>query len=259
MSGGLVVHFSRNVFAAAIWCSRNSESFSKVNGDNILMENNKVPVYTIFEKTDDNVSYVVKPLNGDFKKVYPSGFEFDLNSNDSAAIGNVIRQSDRTYIEKKFSYQGVPVHLKHLPTSVQIDGPRRPLTDLLISNSIFLVSNRFRAVVEELEPQIHQFASVELVWKDDLYAGNYFWFYPCARVDGMNRVETTHELRRDRYWKEVFNGNYVVDLLRVGNNNIWIDPRVLAFYHPFVSETFKKAMDTAAVSGVGYHEVSTTD
>jgi len=218
-------------------------------------ERRPMPVYTIYVDTGEEHSYAAKPLDGDFKQVFPDGFDFDPNSNDPAAPGNMIRQPDKTYIQRKFGYQGVPVLLEHLPSRVQLDGPKRKLTDLLISNSVLLVSDRFRSVVQDLEPDRHQFAPVKLVWNDGSQAADFFWFYPCARVDGMDRAATTHELHRERNWKHTPGGTYVVSLNRVGDHNIWIDPRILAFDFPFVTEKFKRSMDDVEVEGVGYREI----
>ncbi|TJV04208.1 MAG: DUF1629 domain-containing protein, partial [Mesorhizobium sp.] len=66
--------------------------------------------------------------------------------------------------------------------------------DLMMHNSFF-VSGKFREVVEKLEPGLHQFVPVELLWKDGSHAASYFWFYPCNRIDGMDREQTTHEFR----------------------------------------------------------------
>ena len=66
-------------------------------------------------------------------------------------------------------------------------GQERQLTDLQRAHDIFLVSDRFRQVVEKLEPGVHLFAPVELVWEDGSHAASFFWFYPCSRVDGIDR------------------------------------------------------------------------
>ncbi|WP_353682751.1 DUF1629 domain-containing protein [Mesorhizobium sp.] len=123
--------------------------------------------------------------------------------------------------------------------------------DLMMHNSFF-VSGKFREVVEKLEPGLHQFVPVELLWKDGSHAASYFWFYPCNRIDGMDREQTTHEFReKSGLWMNRPGGSYVVNLQRVGGRNVWIDPRMSGFDLPFVSETFKLAMSEAGVRGIG--------
>jgi len=214
-----------------------------------------MPVYTIYVDTGEDYSTAAKSLDGNFKKVYPAGFEFDPESSDPAAPENTIRQPDRSYVQKTFARQGLRVVPDHLPKTVQLEGPRRDPGDLLISNSVPLVSQRFQAMVEGLEPGRHQVAPVELVWTDGSHAGSFCWFYPCARVDSMDREKTTHDLHRGRYWKRTPGGVFVVSLARVGAHHVWIDPRVLAFDLPFVSAEFRGAALEAKLSGIGYHEL----
>lgn len=215
-----------------------------------------MPVYTIFPDAGSKYNYAAKPQDGDFKQVYPAGFEFDPHSNDPAAARNMIRQPDRTYVRKLFVSQGLPVTPDHLPSKVKIDGPKRSLTDFLMSHSVFLVSSRFRSVVEELEPNRHQFIPVDLIWRDGSPAGVFFWFYPCARVDCMDREATTHTfIERIGLWKYVSDGKYVVNLDQVGNHQVWIDQRLTAFDYPFVSAAFRAAADKAGLKGVGYNEL----
>lgn len=127
-----------------------------------------------------------------------------------------------------------------------------------MAHSIFLVSEGFRNVVEELEPGVHQFSPVELLWEDGSHAASFHWFYPCARVDGMDRVQTTHELDdKAQLWVPKPGGKYVVSLEQVAGHHIWFDPRLAAFNLPFVSDTFKRAMAEAGVTGIGYHELAT--
>lgn len=171
---------------------------------------------------------------------------------------NSTRLPDGTWVKKNEFYQGVRVDSTHLPTKVIWKGRKRHLTDLQRAHNLFLVSDRFRQVLEGLEPGIHLFKPVELVWEDGSHAASYFWFYPCARVDGIDREHTTHELREKAgLWMNRPGGQYVVNLAQVTGHNIWIDPRMNSFDLPFVSEAFKQAMADAGVSGIGYHELPT--
>jgi hypothetical protein len=258
-AGGLVLQAPVEACAAVLKQDLFQEDSAAAGRNTLSIERKPMSVYTIYVDASEEHNYGAKPMDGDFKQVYPVGYEFDPNSNDPAAAGNMIRLPDRTYVVKKFSYQGLPVHLEYLPSKVQLDGPKRSLTDLLMSNNVLLVSDRFRSVVEDLEPDRHQFAPVKLVWNDGSPAADFFWFYPCARIDGMDRAATTHELHRERNWKHTPGGTYVVNLSSVGDNNIWIDPRLLAFDFPFVSDKFKRSMSKSGVDGIGYREILTTN
>jgi hypothetical protein len=208
-------------------------------------------VYTIFNDTGEEYISGFTLLDGDMRKVLPVGFECH-------PVTNRARLSDGTSVKKNEFYQGVRVDPTHLPTRVTAKGRKRQLTDLQRTHNIFLVSDGFRKVVEGLEPGIHLFNQVELVWEDGSHAGSYFWFYPCVRVDGIDRQQTTHELREKAgLWMNKPGGQYVVNLAQVADRNIWIDPRMNSFDLPFVSEAFKQAMADAGVRGIGYHALPT--
>ncbi len=208
-------------------------------------------VYTIYNDTGEDHISGFKFLDGDMKQVLPVGFEFN-------PVTHSAKLPDGTRVRKKEFYQGVRVDLTHLPTKVVWKGRKRQLTDLQRAHNILLVSDGFRKVVEELEPGIHQFAPVELVWEDGSHAASFFWFYPCTRIDGMDRDHTTHRFEDSAgLWMNNPGGKYVVNLGKVGNHHVWIDPRMNSFDLPFVSRALKKHLEDAGVRGVGYHELPT--
>jgi hypothetical protein len=206
-------------------------------------------VYTIYVDASDEHNYSAKPMDGDFKQVYPVGIDFH-------PVAKAARMDDGTLVYQAFRNQGMKVDATHLPTKVKIGGPKRSLTDFLLSNSVLLASPDFMAVVEGLEPNQHQFVPVQLVWEDGSHAADFFWFYPGARIDGMDRENTTHEFNEQSgLWQNTSNGKFEVNLDQVGNHVLWIDPRLAAFDLPFVSETFREAASKANLRGIGYHEL----
>ncbi len=130
-----------------------------------------------------------------------------------------------------------------MPKKVEWGGAKRQLTDVQRAHNIFLVSEAFRNVVEQLEPNVHQIVPVELVWSDGSHAASFYWFYPCNRIDSMDRHHTTHELSEGSgLWMAKSGNRFVVSLKQVAGRHIWIDPRMNSFDLPFVSEVFKQAM-----------------
>ena len=208
-------------------------------------------VYTIFADPGADFGRRSDPVDGDRRKVFPVGFEFH-------PVTNSVRLEDGTRVRKSSTYQGVPIDPTNMPTKIKVGGGKSPPADLIMHNGFF-VSGKFRLVVEELEPRLHQFIPVELVWKDGSHAASYFWFYPCNRIDCMDREHTTHELtEKAGLWMNRPGGSYVVNLERVRGHDVWIDPRMAGFDLPFVSETFKQAMSEAGVRGIGYNAMKTT-
>jgi hypothetical protein len=206
--------------------------------------------YSIFNDTSEEGFSGFQFLDGDMKKVAPVGFDFH-------PVTHRVKLPDGTSVRRNEFYQGVPVDATHLPTKVVWKDKKRRLSDFRRAHNIFIVSELFRSTLEELEPGVHQFKPVKLVWADGQPAGDFFWFYPCNRIDGMDRALTSLEFREDTgRWKTKPGGKYVVNLAQIGDRHIWIDPRMAAFDLPFVSKAFKRAMTDAGVKGIGYSELA---
>ncbi|WP_367714277.1 DUF1629 domain-containing protein (plasmid) [Nitratireductor sp. GISD-1A_MAKvit] len=211
-------------------------------------------VYTIYWKQPEEYTSDLRVLDGDFKQVYPTGFEFNPNSTDVAAVGNMLMQPDRTFVERMWTYQGLPVDMTHAPTRVQYTGRLEEMADVMRASSWFVVSERFRSVVERLEPGKHQFQPVELVDAEGNHLAHYFWLVPCARVDGMDREHTTHEFYKERSWRQIPGKKYVVSLKQTAGHHLWIDPRT-NFGTVFISQELHDALEAANLGGLGFGEL----
>jgi hypothetical protein len=205
-----------------------------------------MPVYQIYNDTGEEGISGSDMLDGDIGKVQPEGYEF-------AAPTYSVILSDGTIIRKGSITVGLRIDPTFLPTKIRWGGRKRELTDLQYARGSMLVRDNFRQVVESLEPGLHQFEPVDIIWKDGASAGQFFWFYPCARLDGMDRELTTHTLHRERVWDEVSGGKYVICLKQVSGHHVWFDKRAM-WHFPFVSDEFKEAMTHAGVNGIGYYE-----
>ena len=232
-------------------CSRSPKPARAAGAQPVAHERkNPMAVYTIYNDTGEEYIAGFKFLDGDMKQVLPVGFEFH-------PVTGGARLADGTRVKKKEFYQGVRVDPTHLPTKVMWKGKKRQLTDIQQAHDIFLVSDSLRHVVEELEPGTHLFAPVELVWEDGSHAASFFWFYPCVRIDGMDREHTTHELdEKAGLWVFKPGKKYVIGLKQVAGHHVWIDPR-LTSGSVFVSGVVKQAMADAGVRGIGYNEFPT--
>ena len=120
--------------------------------------------------------------------------------------------------------------------------------------SRFVVSEKFRQVVERLEPGKHQFSAVELVDEAGGHLEDYFWFNPCERIDSVDREQTTHELTETGAWRQLKGGRYVFNLSQIGDADMWIDPR-LGSGTVFITENFKAMLSEADLPGLGYGEL----
>jgi len=213
-------------------------------------------VYSIYWDQPDYYTSSLKLLDGDFKQVYPTGFEFNPNSTDPAAAGNLLQQEDRTFVMRIKSYQGLPVDLTHVPTRIQYQGKRSEIVDLMMTANWFFMTEKLKTIIEELEPGVHQFKPVELVDAKGAHLADYFWFVPCNRVDSMDREHTTHEFYEERKWKHENGKKYVVSLKQTASYHLWIDPR-LSSGSVFISQTLHDALVAADLKGIGFGELET--
>ena len=209
----------------------------------------KLAVYTISvdysaDEASGNYEFVHETLDGDFSSAFPVGIDFDPGV--KAAF-----LEDGTLLQQSAAYQGVPVDMSGLPKKIRWGGGKRDLGDLLMTASHFLVSTKMRNVIEALEPKVHQFQPVELIWKDDSHAVNFFWFNPCNRVDGIDRTHSTAKFNEKIGKWKYEGGEFVINLDQVAGHHVWIDSRA-SFGTVWVSKEFKKAMEDAGVTGIRY-------
>lgn len=211
--------------------------------------------YEIFndESADEasgNYGFANDILDGDFKSAFPVGIEFHPKTRGA-------RLEDGTRVRESAQYQGLPVDMSGLPKRVRWGGGMRPLADFLKASGHFLVSEKLRDAIEVLEPDVHQFQPVELIWQDGSHAATYFWFNMCNRRDAMDRDRTTHPFNeRIGRWSFVEGRKFVVNLSQTQSASIWLDSR-LTWDSVFVSEGFKIAMTAAGITGIGYSEYQT--
>jgi hypothetical protein len=95
---------------------------------------------------------------------------------------------------------GRAVRPDHLPTTMQIGGGRRGVTDFDGYKGLIYVSAAFRDIIEQLEPDVHQFFSVGLVDKQGNHLGDHWIWVICNRVDGIDREHTTLVLWKGVLW-----------------------------------------------------------
>lgn len=199
-------------------------------------------VYFLSHKNDETYSYGMKALDGDIKKIKP----IDLTQDGGIEI---------LPIRGKF---GRPLEAAHIPTKIQIDGPKRELADLREGLALF-VDVKFKDVVETFEPGVHQFFPVEFVWKDGSHAADRFWFVPCNRLDSVDREQTTFEFRNIWYLDGDPNKRLVFNRSQIGKRHVWMDKFISGSSGVWISSELKVALEAAGVTGMSllsYDEAS---
>jgi hypothetical protein len=117
------------------------------------------------------------------------------------------------------------------------------------------VSNRFRALIEEIEPGVHQFEPITFIAKDrSPLAERWFWQI-------CNRLDTVHPERTDMVM-----GNFiwrpnddipkservgvVFDIAKLGSAKFWYDKHLSG--GPYLSDDAKVLIESAGMTGVHF-------
>ena len=199
-------------------------------------------VYFLSAEEGEIYSYGMKALDGDIKKIKP----LDLTPDGGREI---------LPIRGKF---GRPLEGDHIPTRVQIEGPKRKLTDLREGIGTF-VDASFRAEVEKLEPEVHQFFPVEFVWKDGSHACHRFWFVPCNRLDSIDRNATTFEFRGVWVLDGSRDKKLVFSRSQIAGRHAWIDKFISAPGGVWISDELKQNLESAGITGMALQPYEETD
>ena len=114
------------------------------------------------------------------------------------------------------------------------------------------VSDHFRALIEEIEPGIHQFEPISYVGKDNsLLEQRWFWQI-CNRIDSVHRELSNWVLVGTTSWRpppKPEDPHMVFDKARFGSAQFWHDK-----HHKgtFVSDAAKERIETTGITGVHF-------
>lgn len=151
--------------------------------------------------------------------------------------------------------QGYRLDPETLPKRVLWANGNRELPDVLPR---YAVSPRFRDLVEQFEPGVHQFVPVE-IYKDrnGSPVATYYWFIVCQRLDSVDPEHTTYKWTLDRTGKDGFWDNRDVPEAKlvfsnkmVAGHHIWHDPHMLSYKNWLCSDDFAEAAIAADFTGL---------
>ena len=184
---------------------------------------------------------IIDPIDGDLKKV-------DIVDQ---SIDNGINPLMRTY----YFHCGRPVHTEHLPTKLRVSGARHELADYISFRRVFICSEKCREAIESVEPGVHQFEPVELVWKNGEAAGKYFFLIYCNRVFAIDEELTTPPLvSSEKIWMPQNKGEdrLVFSSERAAQNHFFINAGLEG--SPFCSGVAKDAILNAGLTGFDFKQ-----
>lgn len=161
---------------------------------------------------------------------------------------------------------GRPVDTEHLPTRMKwLDRNRHPIPDF--DNGLIVnVSEKARSVIEQVEPDLHQFVPVEYVDRSGEHLENRYFLVVCNRLDSLDHLKTTMVLRNGRVWVpagdlirrgEPIPEGFDVDAspklvfnhLQIGSAHIWVEKH-LTGGATFISDVMDEAFRSNNLSGM---------
>jgi hypothetical protein len=120
---------------------------------------------------------------------------------------------------------GRHIELHDIPTKVRVLGPRYPLLDFYaFSRNTLVVPQAFKDLIDELEPNVHQFFPLELQ-RAKKKVGERYWFIFGQRLDTLDfaasyppRDETGRQLAKsERLAVHIFS------IQKIGKAHAWVD------------------------------------
>jgi hypothetical protein len=162
--------------------------------------------------------------------------------------------------------QGYWVKPETMPKQYLWSNGSKPLPDVLPG---MVVCPRFRDLVEQFEPGVHQFVPVNIYKsKKGEPVATYYWFIVGQRLDSVDRERTTFMWKapvddpaagywtsrirnaETREYSDIPDAKMVFSNNKVAGHHIWHDPHLLTFGSGLCSDTFAEALLASGMSGV---------
>lgn len=204
-------------------------------------------IYNIFPKAVGAYNLYFDVLDGDLKKVEIIDKTIDIGVNPPMRA-MTFRCGRRVYTE-------------FLPKRVRPKKKKGKLPDYCGFSLTQICSQRFKDIVETLEPAVHQFEPVLIVWGDGTEDERpYYWFVPCVRVHSLDPETTYPPLNK---WGSVCvakedGASYPRPFRYVFRSSILKDHQIFVEAaregHFFCTESLKASVEAASITGVGFGE-----
>jgi hypothetical protein len=145
-----------------------------------------------------------------------------------------------------------------MPTKIKRIDPNRepvPLLDVERWPSEYLVNQTFKDILEDLEPDTHQFFPMEIFQNDEMIA-IYYLLNVCNRLDTYH-PELTYPRNPRGFWKPVKGEpmSNVFSTEAIGNHHAWIDKFAGSGGSGlFMSDTLVAHLQAAGLTGLSYFQ-----
>ena len=144
----------------------------------------------------------------------------------------------------------------------QARNPEYAITDIASILGQTVVSEKFRLLVENYEPGVHQFIPVDIYDKAGATAcSRRYWLNVCRRKDCVDPVQSKFEWVADYsgvtgFWNDRAqpDSKLVFSKELVGNMHLWVNPHLLVRQSFYASSIFVEAAKAEGISGMLFAE-----
>jgi hypothetical protein len=151
-------------------------------------------------------------------------------------------------------HSGRPLEQSFMPTILSVSNGMKGVTDLDGYQGITFVSPRFKAIIEELEPGVHQFFPLELVDSKKRHLADHWIWVICNALDTVDGEASGWEFRYECRWhprvgtkdKLTFSKN------KIGNHHFWREKFMMPGHFRMASETAFEKMQSAGLTFIHY-------
>ena len=160
---------------------------------------------------------------------------------------------------------GRPIKTEFVPTKIEWQDSQ-PVPDVDQPFGMLSVPDKFKDIVEQIEPGVHQFLPVEFVDVDGSHLASRWFFIVCKRIDSVDREHSSMILTDKGLWrsaKQLLRRNpeqippdfdvsaepkLVFNLSQIGGAHAWCDKFLLHGW--LISDQLAEALMRAELSGI---------
>ena len=136
------------------------------------------------------------------------------------------------------------------------------ITDIASIFGQTVVSEKFRQLVESLEPDVHQFIPVDIYDKPGgAVSSRRYWLNVCRRKDCVDPVRSKFEWVTDYsgvtgFWDDEAHpdSKLVFSKEKIGDMHLWVNPHLLVHKNFYASSSFMEAAKAAGITGMFFAE-----
>ena len=164
------------------------------------------------------------------------------------------RTWDRTHFRRGEPWTGGPIHIRE-----QLFRPYRRLPHLLAANGPWFISETLRQLIEEREPDVHQFFRIDLEttdgspWPTQYYLFNVCQHLAAALLDRSQLVWRTNTSGQRYAGSPAYDDRLIVNTNVIAGKHVWKDKHFFGL--TFFSDNLKRACDRAEIDALEYIRV----